>query len=627
MHVAVTEPQGNSEPARAASKRAQEIDVIIACVDADLGAQLAEALRVTGLRIRVIVRALAGELRPFVQGLSRGGVVFIEDPDRVPALIDEARSVPHSTCVALVEIDELRAALSRGVDDVLPRPWSADALLARIEVARARAAAFDLELAPWSLHAPDAIAVLDASGTVLAWSLAAVDCLEYEARDIVGRSFETMLCEDFCWVFPALAEGSADLLSGVHLRRASGEAIVCTLHIAHWRIGDGRRIGLRIEESADVSDELMRIASYPELNPQPIFELGSDDALMYMNPAFLALDAALRESLVAAAQRVLTETPIFTGGVLSREVFAGEHWFHQVIHATGEWQSVRVYAQDITERKLADVSLREAHDSLDRKVKERTTDLRREVEIRKRAEEAALAANEAKSAFLATMSHELRTPLNAVIGYAELLRDEFGESQASDDLGKIVTAAHHLLGLINDILDLSKIEAGRVALEVETVDLQEAVRDVAATIGTAAAARGNHIEVAVDSSCSILKTDPRRLRQILLNLCGNAAKFTSDGVIRIAVAPVIADRVVELIVSDTGIGIPENKVEQIFEPFTQADSSTAREYGGTGLGLAISRKLAELLGGSLRATSQLGVGSQFTLRLPCTDLHGKTALS
>ena len=590
------------------------------CAAPDLGVELCDELRAAGLRIRAVAHDDPQLLGRELGRLSRGGIVVIEGAELASELIDTVRSVAHVTCVALVEIRELRAALSRGVDDVIPRPWSADALLARIEVARARAAAFDLELAPWALHAPDAIAVLDGDGIVLAWSLAAVDCLGYEARDVVGRSFEAVLCEGLEWVFPELAEGSAESLAGVRVRRRSGEELACTVHIARWRIGVGRRIGVRIEEVTDVSDELMRIASYPELNPQPIFELSQDGELMYLNPALLALEDELRDGMVAEAKRVIEASPSFVEGVLSREVYAGDHWIQQVIHATGEWQSVRVYALDITERKLAELSLREAHDSLDRKVKERTVDLRREVETRKRAEEAALAANEAKSAFLATMSHELRTPLNAVIGYAELLADDFGESEASDDLGKIVAAAHHLLGLINDILDLSKIEAGRVTIAREPVDLREAIGDVVATIGALAKARGNQVEAVIDPSCGLFECDPRRLRQILLNLCGNAAKFTAHGSIRVTVAPTASGRFIEIVVADTGIGIPPEKLERIFEPFTQADSSTAREYGGTGLGLAISRKLAELLGGSLTASSTVGVGSEFTIRLPYARL-------
>ncbi len=574
-----------------------DVEVLLVCADLELGAGLGDELRAAGLRVRAVGCGDAQSVGDELGRLLRGGVVVIEGAELAASLLDRVRSIAHVTCVALVETQEIRAALSRGIDDVLPRPWGVDGLLARIEVARARAAAFDLELAPWALHAPDAIAVLDGQGTVLAWSLAAVDCLGYEARDVVGRSFEALLCEGLEWVFPELAEGSAESLAGIRVRRRSGEEIACTVHIARWRIGVGRRIGVRIEEVLDVSDELMRIASYPELNPQPIFELSHDGELMYLNPALLALDEELREGMVAEARRVIESSPNFVEGVLSREVYAGEHWIQQVIHATGEWHSVRVYALDITERKLAELSLREAHDSLDRKVKERTVDLRREVETRKRAEEAALAANEAKSAFLATMSHELRTPLNAVIGYAELLADDFGESEASDDLGKIVAAAHHLLGLINDILDLSKIEAGRVAIAREPVDLHEVVADVVATIGALAQARGNQVEAVVDPACGPFECDPRRLRQILLNLCGNAAKFTANGAIQVSV-----------------------ELERIFEPFTQADSSTAREYGGTGLGLAISRKLAELLGGSLTASSTVSVGSRFTIRLPYVRL-------
>ncbi|MEZ4379751.1 MAG: ATP-binding protein [Nannocystaceae bacterium] len=606
---------GDEELRSASRAELEDVDVLMCCVDAASCARLSAELSAAGLRVAVSGASVPSELRPQLAALGRGGVVLIERPSRAPALVDAARSLPHVSCVALVEPDNLRVALSLGVDDVVLAPWTSREISARVEVARARAAAVDPELAAWSIHSPDAVAVLDVHGDIQSWSLAAIDCLGYDARDVLDAPFERLLCDESMWALAEIVSGTAESLAGVRLRRRGGGEFLCTLHIARWRQGDSRRIGVRIEEAADVSDELMRIASFPELSPQSIFELSRGGELMYMNPALLGLEASMRDGLVDAARDVLERAPAFVDGIHRREVCCDARWFEQVIHATSEWESVRVYVQDITERKLAEISLREAHDSLDRKVKERTVDLQREVEIRKRAEEAALAANEAKSAFLATMSHELRTPLNAIIGYSELLVEELPEGESHEDLGKIVAAGQHLLGLINDILDLSKIEAGQMALVFEEVDLEAAIDDVVATVEPLARARGNVVSVVHGAGDVCVLGDPRRIRQILLNLCGNAAKFTKNGDIRVTVR--VRERGwVDASVADTGIGISEDKLGRIFEPFTQADSSTSREYGGTGLGLAISRKLAELLGGSLGATSQLGVGSVFTLRLP-----------
>jgi signal transduction histidine kinase len=226
-----------------------------------------------------------------------------------------------------------------------------------------------------------------------------------------------------------------------------------------------------------------------------------------------------------------------------------------------------------------------------------------------------------KSAFLANMSHELRTPLNAIIGYSEMLQEEAedgGQDGIIPDLVKIHSAGKHLLGLINDILDLSKIEAGKMTIHVEPFDLPTLIRDVASTIQPMVEKNGNSLEVDANEELGEMVSDVTRVRQVLLNLLSNASKFTHQGAISLEAELDERDgqRWVRLRVSDTGIGLTPEQLPRLFQPFTQADSSTTRRYGGTGLGLTISRRFARMMGGDITVESTSGVGSRFTLELP-----------
>ncbi|MEZ4449238.1 MAG: ATP-binding protein [Nannocystaceae bacterium] len=237
------------------------------------------------------------------------------------------------------------------------------------------------------------------------------------------------------------------------------------------------------------------------------------------------------------------------------------------------------------------------------------------------ARDQALAANRAKSAFLARMSHELRTPLNAVIGYGEMIgeaAEERGDDELARDADAIVRSAKHLLELINDILDLSKIEAGRMELQISEFDAAELIRDVVTVALPLVERQGNTLSVMIDREPSPMKSDRTKIRQCLLNLLSNAAKFTRQGTIELRLRhtelgtlPVLA-----FVVGDTGIGMPPEALDKLFKPFSQIDNEEQQRHTGTGLGLAITRRLCRKLGGDINVASRLGVGTTFTIRLP-----------
>jgi len=261
--------------------------------------------------------------------------------------------------------------------------------------------------------------------------------------------------------------------------------------------------------------------------------------------------------------------------------------------------------------------LRQLNDHLEELVRERTLQL-------EQAHDEAIKANLIKSQFLANMSHELRTPLNAIIGYSEMLMEEaeeLGQQTFIEDLGKIGKSGKHLLALINDILDISKIEAGKIELFNETFDLEELTQDVLTTVKPLVAANGNLLE----TRCIVgsMTADMTKLKQILINLLSNASKFTKDGTIQFEVSRETRNNISGYCfrIRDTGIGMTSEQVDKLFQPFTQADSSTTRKYGGTGLGLAISQSFSKLMGGIIEVNSELGAGSSFICWLPLAPVE------
>ncbi|WP_455199268.1 PAS domain-containing sensor histidine kinase [Kaarinaea lacus] len=279
-------------------------------------------------------------------------------------------------------------------------------------------------------------------------------------------------------------------------------------------------------------------------------------------------------------------------------------------HNNGEWltlelagkaysdadNSCTVICRDITERKKVQEAISLAHDQ-------------------------ALEASRAKSNFLANTSHELRTPLNAILGYAEIIAEDMKNNDytnAEDDVGKVHTAARSLLHLIDEVLDLSKIESGKMELEVHEISVQELVTEIERTITPLISRNSNVLEVNISETVSTMYTDRNKLRQIIFNLLNNSAKFTQNGEVTLDVmVKKVGERdCIEFTVTDTGVGMTKEQAEKVFEPFVQADTSTTRKFGGTGLGLTICRSFAHLMHGEITVHSEEGIGSAFTLTLP-----------
>ena len=399
-----------------------------------------------------------------------------------------------------------------------------------------------------------------------------------------------------------------------------------------------------IDEKRRAAEQLLKLSLAVEQSPVGVVITNTEGTIEYVNRAFVERSGYPVEEVVGNRAGFLKsgQTPAATYQALWAALKAGEAWEGEFINRRRDGRLMVEFSricpivqpdgrvshylsvqEDITERKQVDAELARYRDQLEQRVAERTGQLEQanlvlsqrsaELEI---AKEQSDAANRAKSAFLANMSHEIRTPMNAIIGMIHLLRRSVADEEAQGRLQKASDAAGHLLTIINDILDLSKIEAGKLTLDEVNFRLEDVVRKACALVADRACQKGLEVVVDVDDVPDRLCGDATRLGQMLVNYLGNAVKFTDAGVIllRARTEDENADSIMlRFEVIDTGIGIDEDTRARLFVPFEQADSSTTRRFGGTGLGLAITSHLARLMGGQAGVESELGRGSNFWL--------------
>lgn len=394
-----------------------------------------------------------------------------------------------------------------------------------------------------------------------------------------------------------------------------------------------------ITERRRAEDQLRQLSLAVEQSPESIVITDLDARIEYVNDAFMRVTGYVREDVIGQNPRILHsgKTPKETFDSLWDALLKGKSWkgeFHNKRKDDSEYVEFAIITpirqpdgrithyvavkEDVTEKKRLGAELDRHRHHLEEMVLSRTVEL---AEARVRAE----AASRAKGAFLANMSHEIRTPMNAILGLTHLLRRAHPTVEQIERLNKIDTAAQHLLSIVNDVLDLSKIEAGRLELEQADFSLAAVLDHVRSLIAEQARRKRLIIEVVNDSNLSWLKGDPTRLRQALLNYASNAIKFTEKGNIRLSARQLEENDTEVLVrfeVEDSGIGIAAETLPRLFDAFVQADASTTRRYGGTGLGLAITRHLAHLMGGEAGVESEPGKGSVFwfTARLG----HGKS---
>jgi len=500
-----------------------------------------------------------------------------------------------------------------------------------------RAAAEEMRMHAILDATPAAMLVVDKSGRVRYANPACCRSFNLDDGALTGRSLEQLIPD-------AMRNNgrSRELFSRPHLpgrvltaQRADGSRFPAMVHIAPVALA-GQDLAVmslrdmtqrqRAEEALHASSERYRLIV--QTAAEGIWMTGADDKTCFVNPTMARmLDYEVDQML----GRAMTDFMDDDGRALLREHLqrrpsgqaeqADVRLFRRdgtalwcllsttlVNSDEGSYAGMLAMITDITDRRQAETALRELNEHLEERVAMRTGELE---QARRQAEE----ASQTKGQFLANMSHEIRTPMNGVIGMAYLALKTDLDPRQRDYLEKIRFAGEHLLGIIDDILDISKIEAGK--LEIEQVDfaLDHVIQTLTTVVAPKAASRGLELVFELEPSLPpVLRGDPLRLGQVLINYTNNAIKFSEKGRIEIRVRQVVADAAGCLLrfeVSDHGIGIPEHEMDKLFQSFQQADTSTTREYGGTGLGLAICKQLAQLMGGEVGVESRAGQGSTF----------------
>lgn len=414
--------------------------------------------------------------------------------------------------------------------------------------------------------------------------------------------------------------------SSIFRQLAYGLLLVIGSIAAYWTIQNIRRSSRRtvsiLESITDAFISVDRQWQISSINPQAANILGQDaQALLGLN-FWNAVPPELGKDRSKQYNQSISNTEMET---FEAQDPGSKNWFE--VRAYPGREGLSIFLQNITERKQNTLALRQMNQTLEDRVTARTEQLAQSMKIAEDGRLKAEEANRSKSEFLANMSHELRTPLNAIIGYSEILEEDatdIGQDDFVPDLQKIKNSGKHLLGLINDVLDLSKIEAGKMDLYLESFDLNTIVKEIGETILPMAEKNGNSIVINCPKNLGNMYADQTKVKQSLLNLLSNACKFTQGGDIRLDVeyqpqqhdGNDAAQSIMVFKISDTGIGMTPEQIQKLFQSFTQADASTTRKYGGTGLGLAITKSFSRLMGGDVNVESTYGVGSTFTLWLP-----------
>jgi PAS domain S-box-containing protein len=497
------------------------------------------------------------------------------------------------------------------------------------------------------------IIITDLDGTIEYVNEAFVHHTGYTRDEVIGRNPRLLKSGktppgEYAAMWRALLRGmpwSGEFIN----RRKDGTEIIEAAFISPLRQADGRvthfvAVKQNITERRAMDAELRKLSMAVEQSPESIAITNLEARLEYVNEAFLSSTGYSREEVIGQNPRLLQsgKTPKATYDEMWAALSAGKSWKGEFVNkrkdgneyvelaiiapvrgADGQTTHYLAIKDDISDRKRMGAELDNYRRHLEDLVKSRTAEL---VEARERAD----AANVAKSAFLANMSHEIRTPMNAIIGLTHLVRHTSPTPEQDERLVKIEASARHLLVLINDILDLSTVEAGKMAVEHLDFDPARVMNESFAILRTRADDKHVAISMEIDPSVpASVNGDPLRLRQILINLGSNAVKFTERGSVTLRVRMIGADAervMLRFEVQDTGIGLSDEQRGRLFYAFEQADTSTTRKFGGSGLGLAISQRLAGLMGGVIDVESTLGQGSLFTLTVPFDRNTGRAAL-
>jgi PAS domain S-box-containing protein len=466
---------------------------------------------------------------------------------------------------------------------------------------------------------PVPILMVDKEGKILLWNPAAVRTFGWSEAEVLGRPNPTVpadQAEEFRRFREQVLSGQG--FKGIEVRRQKKDGTLVDISLSTAPIcdaqGNARAIVALLEDITErkrAHEELRKLSQAVEQSPASVMITDPAGAIEYVNPKFSEITGYAPAEVQGKNPRLLKSglTPQDVYAQLWKTITAGGEWRGELLNKkkNGElyWEAASIspvrndrgkithylaVKEDITERKRAEAELRKAKD-------------------------AAEAATRAKSTFLATMSHEIRTPINGIIGMTELALDTPLTAEQREYLTTVKESSAHLLHLINDVLNFSKIEAGKLEMDQSEFNLRPTLESVLRPLAAQARQKGLPLELEIGPGVpGELTGDPVRLGQVVVNLVGNAIKFTEHGSVKLRVATVEVERqhvALRFSVSDTGIGIPAEKHRVIFDSFTQADGSTTRKYGGTGLGLAISRRLVELMGGRIWVESEAGKGTTF----------------